>query len=142
MARFNGPGGVAVDTTGNVYVADTQNNTIRKGVPSVSGIPNMPAEVLIANQSSADKIGALREGLRVQISQTESASVLQFARYDGAFRLSVSTSGGKTYLLEYKNSLSESAWKPLNSIPGDGTVKVLTDPLATPSQRFYRVRVE
>jgi len=29
-ARFNLPQGVAVDTSGNVYVADTQNDTIRK----------------------------------------------------------------------------------------------------------------
>ena len=29
-ARFNSPGGVAVDHTGNVYVADTNNHTVRK----------------------------------------------------------------------------------------------------------------
>jgi sugar lactone lactonase YvrE len=32
-ARFNHPSGVAVDTAGNVYVADTFNNTIRKVTP-------------------------------------------------------------------------------------------------------------
>jgi hypothetical protein len=34
-ARFNGPGGVAVDTAGDVYVADSDNNTIRIGGPAV-----------------------------------------------------------------------------------------------------------
>ncbi|OHE81629.1 MAG: hypothetical protein A3G75_03185, partial [Verrucomicrobia bacterium RIFCSPLOWO2_12_FULL_64_8] len=29
-ARFNNPGGIAVDTSGNLYVTDTINNTIRK----------------------------------------------------------------------------------------------------------------
>jgi sugar lactone lactonase YvrE len=33
-ARFNNPSGVAVDSSGNVYVADTYNNIIRKVTPS------------------------------------------------------------------------------------------------------------
>jgi sugar lactone lactonase YvrE len=33
-ARFNGPGGVAVDAIGNIYVADNNNDTIRKVTPT------------------------------------------------------------------------------------------------------------
>jgi streptogramin lyase len=33
-AAFSGPSGIAVDLSGNLFVADTNNNTIRKGTPT------------------------------------------------------------------------------------------------------------
>jgi sugar lactone lactonase YvrE len=46
-AQFNGPGGIAVDSTGNVYVADSGNNTIRKVMPNgeVTTLAGVPGEV-------------------------------------------------------------------------------------------------
>ena len=37
-ARFSDPGGIAVDTNGNIFVADSGNETIRKIVPSGSNV--------------------------------------------------------------------------------------------------------
>jgi hypothetical protein len=37
FARFSEPRGMAVDSTGKIYVADTGNNTVRVGVPSIAG---------------------------------------------------------------------------------------------------------
>ncbi len=48
-ARFASPTGVAVDGIGNVYVADTFNNTIRQGVPPAS--PPAITSLLAANGS-------------------------------------------------------------------------------------------
>jgi hypothetical protein len=39
-ARFSNPGGMATDDAGNVYLADSGNNTIRKGVPTAYIVAN------------------------------------------------------------------------------------------------------
>lgn len=57
-----------------------------------------------------------------------------------AFKLSVPTSMGKTYQLEFKNSLADLAWTPLPQVSGTGQMLVLTDGAATNPRRFYRVR--
>jgi hypothetical protein len=38
-ARFNGPSGIVVDKAGNLFVADSFNNTIRKGTPISTPLP-------------------------------------------------------------------------------------------------------
>ncbi|MGO8931054.1 MAG: Ig-like domain-containing protein, partial [Limisphaerales bacterium] len=59
----------------------------------------------------------------------------------GVFRLSVPTEKGRSYILEFTDSLSPANWTALPSVAGDGTVNVLVDPAATNQQRFYRVHV-
>ena len=54
-ARFNDPVGVAVDSAGNVYVADTDNHTIRKVTPA--GVVTTLAG-LAGSSGSADGTGS------------------------------------------------------------------------------------
>jgi hypothetical protein len=44
--------------------------------------------------------------------------------------------------LQFKNALSDTNWTALPSVPGDGTVKTMTDNSATVARRFYRVEVQ
>jgi sugar lactone lactonase YvrE len=72
VARFNYPYGVAVDSAGNVYVADAYNNTIRKGVPNVAPtlptILEQPADqtVLVGSAVSFGVLAGGTEPLRFQ----------------------------------------------------------------------------
>jgi alpha-tubulin suppressor-like RCC1 family protein len=56
------------------------------------------------------------------------------------FSFTLPTQSGRVYATEYKNSLTASNWIPLPLAPGRGWTTTLTDPSATNSQRFYRVR--
>jgi hypothetical protein len=57
-------------------------------------------------------------------------------------RVSVPTTSGKSYGLEYKDSLSEPEWTRLPAASGTGGQLILTYPAAPGPQRFYRVREE
>jgi hypothetical protein len=66
--------------------------------------------------------------------------ILSASHSGGQFTVVVQTAFGKSYSLEYKDSLSASTWIGLPAVQGNGALKVLTDPNATVAQRFYRVR--
>ena len=60
----------------------------------------------------------------------------------GVFRLSVPTEQGRSYILEFTDSLTPANWTALPAVTGDGMVTVLVDPAATNQQRFYRLQVQ
>jgi hypothetical protein len=75
------------------------------------------------------------------------ATTITEAAYDpltGNIKFSFVTVPGSTYIVEYKDALDDPSWQTLRTIPGDGTVKTIEDPVRQPppSQRFYRVRTQ
>ncbi len=57
----------------------------------------------------------------------------------GAFSLRVQAWRGKTYYLQHRASLSDPDWHLLIPIPGDNSIRTLSDPAASLPQGFYRV---
>lgn len=57
-----------------------------------------------------------------------------------AFHVSVVSENGRIYRLEYWDSLADGNWVGLPLVAGNGGRLTLTDPTASGSQRFYRVR--
>lgn len=80
-ARFSGPQGVAVDEAGNVYVADTNNQTIRK-ISSTGMVTTLAGAA--GNSGSSDGVGAV-------------------ARFKYPFNLAVDRSGN-VYVADVWNS--------------------------------------
>jgi subtilisin family serine protease len=59
-----------------------------------------------------------------------------------ALTFSFETVPGKTYLVQYKASLDDTNWQVLQTIPGDGSVKTVTNSTTSASQRYFRLSVE
>jgi hypothetical protein len=57
----------------------------------------------------------------------------------GKLQLTFPTHLGADYRVEYKADLNGSPWLPLATLPGDGSLKSVSDPM-TQARRFYRVR--
>jgi len=58
-ALFHGPQGLAIDGSGNLYVADTNNHTIRKVVPSTGVVTTVAG--LAGHSGNADGLGSLAQ---------------------------------------------------------------------------------
>jgi hypothetical protein len=54
--------------------------------------------------------------------------------------LSLPSQSGRVYVLQYKDSLSDTNWNSLPLVPGNGGTLILADPSATNPQRFYQVQ--
>ncbi len=58
------------------------------------------------------------------------------------FTFSFLTQSSHTHYVEYKNTLSDPSWTPLQTITGNGTVTNVTDATASGASRFYHVRTQ
>jgi subtilisin family serine protease len=59
-----------------------------------------------------------------------------------ALTFSFGTISGRTYWVQFKDSLDETNWQVLQTIPGDGSIKTVTNSTTTALQRYYRLLVQ
>jgi len=55
------------------------------------------------------------------------------------FVVSIQTEPGKTYTVQYTDSLAALNWQNLPAIAGDGTTKTVTNSAPNVTQRYYRL---
>lgn len=156
-ARLNHPTGVAVDSAGNVYVAEFIGNTIRKITPdgvvtTLAGLAETPGGTdgtgsaarfngpygIAVDAAGNLYVAELWEG-RIRKGWPAEAPRLgkPVASPDGSVQVTVTGKAGSSYTLEGSSNLAD--WVPLTECVSTNNTMTLTAPAATDSAvRFYR----
>ena len=113
-ARFNNPCGVAVDSTGNVYVADTFNNTIRKVTPA-GVVTTLAGSVVSAG--SADGTGSAAQFFWPEGVAVDSTGIVYVADLSSSTIRKITPAGAVTTLAGLAGSTGGTVNAALFSLP-------------------------
>jgi hypothetical protein len=116
--------------------------TIQPATGAFSFTPSAPGTNVVVIQVADNGVPALTASRTVRITAITglliSGGSAQVA--NGTLSFTVGTTAGKTYRIEYKESLNDAQWLPLGDdrVAG-GTSLTITDPVGATPRRFYRV---
>jgi len=129
-------GAVSVAGGGSHSLALKADGTVRAWGNNWNGQCDVPALALsVASIAAGESHTLLLAGNTQAPPYSEHPT-----RNDSVFSIVLQTYAGKTYALEYKDSLAATSWILLPSIPGNGAKQFLIDSTATSVHRYYRVR--
>lgn len=125
----------AISSAGGSHYALKADGTIEAWGSMPMEPPAGLTNVLAVSAGQFHAVAAVGDGPPVL-----AAPVTDLQKDGDALALSLPTQSGRVYGLEYSGSLNDTNWSPLPLRPGNGGSQTLTDPAATNSARFYRVR--
>jgi hypothetical protein len=159
--------GVAEFFGGAVHLVYVQNSTsiVRTRVPDGQTTPvaafsnlNDMAAFTVSIRSNrwyfhhegASQFGGLSETIGyasaafsgAQIGADISPVIIVGSKVGNSFSLSFQGQSGRTYVIEYKDTLNAAGWTFLQTLPGSGGPMNVMDNTAIGPMRFYRVRVQ
>ncbi len=163
-ARFNSPGGMAIDRAGNIFISDWYNNTVRKvtpfgtnwvvttlgGRPGVAGITDGSGSAATfrgtgyvevdgaGNLYVVDGANTIRKGVPV-IKVASSAPTFGF--HSGQFGFELLGPAGLTAVVESSTNLAN--WLPIWTNTLANPPSLFSDPQkGVDASHFYRARVK
>jgi PKD repeat protein len=152
---FAAPASIAIeasasDSDGTIARVEFFNGAIRLGEDTISPYHfnwnTLAAGSYSVTARATDDRGASNDSGAIVFEVTNSppkAVVLVNLTLDGATPTFLFlTETGRSYTVESASILNATNWQTLTNLTGTGTNATITDPAATTSQRFYRVRAE
>jgi hypothetical protein len=105
---------------------------------TVNGVQNSPVDLDVFNGNTTALNSLIGSGSGSASSPTIGSSQLT----GSTFTLTAPSQVGFNYVLEYKNSMSDPNWIPVQTNGGNGAMINLTNTGATGPSRFYHIRVQ
>jgi subtilisin-like proprotein convertase family protein len=141
-------------TTGRYQPTDLADNDLPAPAPGrpystnlacLAGInPNGTWSLYVQDGASGDS-GVIGDGwsLRIVTLQPAGPVVLAEARVEsGVIQFTFSTERGRTYVIEWSETLAPDSWQPLQTVAGDGLTRTFHHACGNAAGRFYRLRRE
>lgn len=134
-----------------LWIADINNSPNVDPNPSIGSWPTWTieqydwSEPLPPGDLDAMNSSIALTSLEIQTQTTGGGStpIISNAKLTGStFTLSVPTQTGTNYVLEYKNSMSDANWIPIQTNSGTGGMMNLTNTGTFGPSRFYRIRLQ
>ena len=104
------------------------------GVQGQTNVPSGLTNVIAISAGQYHNLALLGDGPPVT-----QAAITIVSALPNNFTVSLPSQSGHSFVLQYKDSLSDASWTPLIPAPGNGSLLYLSDPSATNAQRYYRV---
>ena len=132
-----------VSISATAFAQSSSRFTITRSVIAGGGTTPSTSSRFQLNSTIAQPLAAVPSSARFSIQGgfwiTPSPVIFAPAKVGTNFMVSIQTELGKTYTVQYVDSLATLNWQNLPSIGGDGTVKTVTNSAPNVTQRFYRL---
>jgi sugar lactone lactonase YvrE len=146
QAKISMPAGLALDASGNLFIADYGNHRIRQVSPFAS-LPTLTLNNVTTNHAGDYRVivtgpsGSVTSSVAT-LTVVMELPALSLTRNGTNFRLSFLTETGASYQLESAANLPAATW--LNEgppFPGTGGVLSTNIPLGTEPRKFFRLQL-
>ncbi len=106
------------------------------------GFRSLDRDGNIQDPATVTNFGGDTAELSPPVADPEIPEVFQSDFQDGSFEMAFTTESGRTYTVEFTDSLDEGDWEVLETVEGDGEPATISDVDPGVPMRFYRVKVK
>ncbi len=134
---------LVISLSGTPLAQSGSRFTIARSVIAGGGITFSTGSQFQLGSTVAQPLAAAPRGSRFSIQGGfwiwPAPTIFAPMKVGNSFLVSFQTEPGRTYTVQYVDSLEALNWHNLPSVAGDGTTKTVTDSAPNVPQRFYRL---